>query len=249
MGASKSWSLSPRTDGQSARAARNGSQPPNDARSEVVDARHRDTQPRSSTSRRCRRGRGRLQRQAVLTAAPTEAAQSKVSGALPCSISPSSGSAPRAASATSNAATGYADHASRPPRRKNLGRLGNPRLQPQHPRHPHPRQHSTPDGSRAESPPEPAATPTERGRSSFTHHPTIYPRKYLADNKPGDGGGALILAPQSRAGRGPERSGDRPRRFLATIQPRPDPGKGRGAPGGAPRCFVVGRGGGLVRCG
>jgi hypothetical protein len=53
----------------------------------------------------------------------------------PTAASPDSGSASRAASATSSAATASNAPASRPPRHDNLDGLGDPRLQPRHPRH------------------------------------------------------------------------------------------------------------------
>ena len=59
--------------------------------------------------------------------------------------------------------------AQRPPRRQDMGRLGDPRLQPRHARHPQRLTASTTDGSRPSHHPERPRLPPERGRSSFTH--------------------------------------------------------------------------------
>lgn len=63
-------------------------------------------------------------------------------------------------------------------RRPHHNGLGDPGLQPRHPRHPQRLTPSTPGGSRPEPPIRTAASPPERGRSSFTQIPI--PRNRLS---------------------------------------------------------------------
>ena len=85
----------------------------------------------------------------------------------------SSASAPKAASATSNAATASPHPPQRPRRRPHLGRLGDPRLQPRHARHPNRLTRSPKADLTARAPPERTAAPSARGAAVPLPRPFI----------------------------------------------------------------------------